>query len=408
MKRISKIRGYGIGLLIVAALVFVLVSCTSPVTEPTSDKIEIVWQKLVGKPDINIHFYSCTQLADGNYVAVGTAYTDSFQISEGVLHGFSATGTDKPGTFYYNQKDGGWPELGIVHTDTLSTLNYDFIVVGMIGPDESDLYNGHLTWFKKQQDTDNYIPVRFQSQSFPWVDTEGSFNHIIVAQSNLLLFGDYVDGSQKKLLVYKLDLDGNPISPRRSFDTFSPSYFAQAFVHLEDGSFLLAGNELPSGNVAVAKLTPSLDVSLFYAGAYAVDAAGFAVAKSSNGRILFVGKNGYKGFIIKLQSNGTYEGVIEIDGDSTSQVWLTSVCATSDEGFFVAGFVRKSTGNELLLIRIDSDGNIEWQETLKLSNKSDEFYSIMETADDAYILLGRVFKSETNKYHGFIMKFREK
>ena len=66
-----------------------------------------------------------------------------------------------------------------------------------------------------------------------------------------------------------------------------------------------------------------------------------------------------------------------------------------DGGYILGGYVTTSRDNDMFFVKTDSNGNLEWNKTIgaPLDGENDQLWSIIETSDQNYILLG-----ETNGY----------
>ena len=72
-----------------------------------------------------------------------------------------------------------------------------------------------------------------------------------------------------------------------------------------------------------------------------------------------------------------------------------SVSKTQDDGFLIAGSSRSSDGdltnnkgqNDALIIKINSNGNIEWQKTIG-GSEVDFFYEAVELTDGSIVAVG--------------------
>ena len=111
---------------------------------------------------------------------------------------------------------------------------------------------------------------------------------------------------------------------------------------------------------------------------------GFIVAASTNS----FGAGGEDAFFFKLDSSGnvvwkkTFGGGGSIDRANTVQ-------QLSDGGFIVAGSTNSfgATGVDLLLLRLDSLGMIQWKKTFG-GTGTEEAYSVQQTSDGGIILTG--------------------
>ncbi len=82
-----------------------------------------------------------------------------------------------------------------------------------------------------------------------------------------------------------------------------------------------------------------------------------------------------------------------------------SVQQTSDEGFIIAGStLNYGAGNwDVYLIKLDFDGNIAWTKTIG-GNEDDRCYSIRQTGDGGFILVGTTSSFDVGYYDVYLIK----
>ncbi len=90
--------------------------------------------------------------------------------------------------------------------------------------------------------------------------------------------------------------------------------------------------------------------------------------------------------VIKLDSQGNINWQKIFDREGYSEIYVSTM-QTKDGGYIVAGN-SACYGNNALIIKLDSNGNIIWQKTFTLSGIW--VYSIQQTGDGGYILGGDV------------------
>ncbi len=123
------------------------------------------------------------------------------------------------------------------------------------------------------------------------------------------------------------------------------------------------------------------------------DEYGYSVEQTSDGGYIitghtyFYGTTGYDVVLIKTDGDGNKEWDIIFGGSGNEQGY--SVEQTSDGGYIIAGWTTSygAGGSDIWLIKVDGDGNKEWDMTFGGSNW-DKGYSIQQTLDGGYIITG--------------------
>jgi hypothetical protein len=97
---------------------------------------------------------------------------------------------------------------------------------------------------------------------------------------------------------------------------------------------------------------------------------------------------GYNRCIWKIDATGTTEWCKTYDDPLHG--YHMCIQQTIDGGYIVAGEVDVAPGDwDVLLMKIDSLGNIEWQQIHKYGTYGDNAYAVRQTTDGGYILCGR-------------------
>lgn len=94
-------------------------------------------------------------------------------------------------------------------------------------------------------------------------------------------------------------------------------------------------------------------------------------------------------FIVKTNSYGQQQWNKTI-GEKWGHDVANEVIATLDGGFLLVGWTNyfNNASNDMLLIKTNSDGSVQWNKTYGGSSEFDEASSVVQTADGGYILGG--------------------
>lgn len=64
---------------------------------------------------------------------------------------------------------------------------------------------------------------------------------------------------------------------------------------------------------------------------------------------------------------------------------------TSDGGFIASGFGSQGFSQQILVVKVDAQGQLQWQRTFSLNNYGERAYSVLETNDGGYVLFGSAY-----------------
>ncbi len=138
----------------------------------------------------------------------------------------------------------------------------------------------------------------------------------------------------------------------------------------------------------------------------------YCVQQTSDGGYIIGGRTGiyefskgymYDVYLVKTDADGDTVWTSTF-GESDVCEWIESVCQTDDGGFVATGicnYVNYETA-DVLLIKIDADGDSLWAHTYDSGEDNDRGYSIEQTTDGGLIIGGMIGGSAV--YKGYLLK----
>jgi hypothetical protein len=132
------------------------------------------------------------------------------------------------------------------------------------------------------------------------------------------------------------------------------------------------------------------------------DDRGESVQQTSDGGYIVAGGSGQpaenKVWVIKTDADGNRLWNRIFGGGNVSSC-AYSVQQTTDGGYIIAGSNENFLSYGAWLIKIDVDGNMQWDRTLGEGHRDEAFYCVQQTSDGGYIIVGMadVLNSGTNR-----------
>jgi hypothetical protein len=184
-----------------------------------------------------------------------------------------------------------------------------------------------------------------------------------------------------------------------------------------DGGYIMAGLFTPSttdsGDVILIKVNSLGNVvwSKRYGGPR--EERAFSVKQTSDGGYItvartrsFVDTNRWDVLLIKTDSNGNLQWGRVYSNPSLDDE-PSDVIETSDGGYLVVGGAQSrssSSQNEILVMKINSSGALQWVRWFGDTIYQDHAYSVKRTSDGGYIVVGRTGSYGSGNADIFLMK----
>jgi len=226
---------------------------------------------------------------------------------------------------------------------------------------------------------ENILKIFTTSHNFK----EHNIKRIILAALFFLTFTSFMNLYAQWAKTYRISLSG----------LYSSRQGARSIQQTSDGGYIVAGHFEGGSDPSMAcwKLTSVGDIEWIHSFGGTGDAN--SIQQTSDGGYIVAGYL-YNPFsldtdirVLKLTSVGDIEWECMYDNLNGG---ATSIQQTNDGGYIVTGWIWYSNGirnQDILILKLASDGNIEWQRTYGGSNY-DKAFSIQQTSDGGYIVAG--------------------
>jgi len=230
----------------------------------------------------------------------------------------------------------------------------------------------------------------------------GSFREIVndiiqTADGGYVLTGiigyNYFTGTGYDALIIKLDSQGN-MQWQKIYDVGYTFEGAGKIIKTSDGGFIISAG---GGDSAIIKLDQNGNIQWYRTLGYPVGGDRFNFRQTSDGG--YIGISTLPGVILGLDF-----GVVKLDSEGNIQ-WSRayggngfwdipySIYETSDGGFVVVGVTNSFSSTNIndiniWVFKINSQGDIIWQKEYGVPNATDYAFSSIQTPDGGYIIVG--------------------
>ena len=347
---------------------------------------DTLWTKTIGGTSSE-YGSSIQQTSDGGYIISGRTYS------------YGAGNTD------------AW----LIKTDELGNVDW-FQTYGDTGPDQANcvkqtLDGGYIITGSKynfdELDSDLWLIKTDENGNIEWEHTYGGTDYdsgwsvIQTSDENYLVAGSTTDNfyTDSPLgWVLKTDAQGNELW-NKIFGTYFTSEGFKSIEETLDGGFILAGGKpyytFSPPEAWLVKIDEEGNQEWEgYFGDEGYDHFSSVIQTTDGGYIMSgsldsapFGAGHYRAWLVKTNSYGNFEWE-QTYGDSDEYNAGISAMQTLDEGYFLSGWVENlGSQKDIFLLKTDSSGNIQAVVDVG-GNNDDAAYAAITSNDGSYIITG--------------------
>jgi Secretion system C-terminal sorting domain len=320
---------------------------------------QVTFHKLYGDSSYSAQAYTGEQTFDGGFLAAGQNYilkTDMYGIVLWIkfVNNFRCNSIKQIADSGFVLFGNGSP-LGASYPD------YQIIKID---------HNGNIIWLKS---FDNGSGTQ-----------DRGFSIFLTSDGGYIMTGeDEFPGYSGSALI-RTDANGDTLWTRKYYN----SHYGQAVIQTTDSGYVVLGiyNWLKKinkfGNTIWSKEFPLSGSSYTYDIAQTAD-GGFVIG----GQTDQIGAGFIDALLIKVDSSGNFQWSKTYGGTGVEN--LTSLDLTADGGIVFTGVTRSVPGTDLdiLVVKTDSAGNLEWSKVYGGSEYEYSWY-IQQTTDNGFFIAG--------------------
>lgn len=349
------------------------------------------WTRTYGISDNHDEARSLVQTNDGGYAMLG--FTRHYLVGGVYTSDFWLVKTDSGGNTEWNRtygaptdmnlesgqsliqtNDGGYALAGFISADG-GLIDYDFWLVKTGS-------SGDMEWNRTYGGTDWDTATSVVQTSDGGYALAGATNSYGAGQSDIYLV--------------KTDSTGNMMWNRTYGG--SDTDFGQCVILTDDGGYVIAGStdSYGAGNrdfwLIKTDASGNMQWNKTYGGTD-MDSS-YSVVRTSNGEYAIVGKTNSFGagdhdfWLVKTDSTGNMMWNQTYGGTSAEEAY--SIVQTVDGGYALLGWTRSfgAGGYDCWLVKTDSTGSVEWNQTYGEADSADCGRSVVQTINRGYAMAG--------------------
>jgi len=216
-------------------------------------------------------------------------------------------------------------------------------------------------------------------------------------------------GIRFDIFLVKTDSMGNEIWSRKIDEQYRYNNHPESIATTEDGGYIIVGssNDHPSGSdryTFALKTDSRGEIVWNHRFNDSKEADLYSIQNVSNDKFIMCGTdyslehNRFEFYLAQITGHGTLEWEKTIS-DELSIVGF-EVHLTNDSGFIISGarYSDNESSSDMLLVKIDSEGILEWKKWYNL-HKKDLAYSVVQTQYAGFVIVGTTIDDETGYYN---------
>ena len=233
-----------------------------------------------------------------------------------------------------------------------------------------------------------------------------------------VIVGGLLGPDQGQGLFVKTDLEGNVISVRTHNHTIYQDMYKYAQPlwnpQMWDYEYIITGQSYnparESPDIWLVKTDIWGDVEWEKWFGYGDFDRGKCVAKTFDGGFIIVGTIGYRPLaasymvVIKTDANGNQLWENQVRPTPTSPARGYSIQQTYDGGYIAVGEAKLTNNLDVYIVKLDKNGNIEWQKTIDRAGTDDHGYAVDIIDEDSYVIAGATDHSGPPYYDVYLVK----
>lgn len=340
----------------------------------------ITFEKTYGGPKVDVG-RSVQQTSDGGYIMLGYAFSITTS-KDMYLVKTDATGTEQWSKVFN--------ESGIQDGYSVQqTTDGGYILLGYTGSSGMGSYDMYLV------KTDS-VGNKEWEKTFGEIYVDRGVSVKQTADGGYILFGDtYSNATRWDMFAVKTDANGDEVW-RKKYGG-SDREMGTSVMNAADGGYLFFGytSSFGAGSSDMYLVKTDANGDELWSKTYGVGGfeAGFSVAGTSDGGYILLGITGSIGagsndmYLVKADASGNKEWEKAFGGGVSDMGY--SVQQTSDGGYVLMGQTASygSGYSDMYLVKTDSSGNESWSRTFG-GYWIDYCYGGQQTADDGFVLVG--------------------